>query len=78
MANTHKVSIETGSDARIFSESYAEPLKVYVGDTCVYNSDDAHLASPEWTQEKADAIRRAKGGPTIGSQGEHTDGASAH
>ncbi len=33
------VTIEAGSDARLFSATYALPLKIYVKDLLVYDSD---------------------------------------
>ena len=36
-----RVSIESGSDPRIFSNDYAEPLKIFVGDDLVFASQNA-------------------------------------
>jgi hypothetical protein len=36
---SRRVSIEAGSDARIFSHSYDGPLKIYVNDDLVYESE---------------------------------------
>lgn len=34
-----RVTIESGADARLFSADYADALKIYINDECVYESD---------------------------------------
>jgi hypothetical protein len=54
------VTIESGHDPRLFSNTYAAPLKIYVGDILVYDSEAiamklhslSHLALPPPKEEK--------------------------
>ena len=39
-----QVSVETGSDSRTFSRLYAHPLKVFVNDVCVFDSEHGQVS----------------------------------